>query len=291
MNHTKQPTSRFFKSSSLNLHYLDWGNEQSPLLILVHGMHDHARSWDWIARGLCDQWHVVAVDLRGHGDSDWSPEGAYHTAYYLEDFVRLTEALGEEKFSIIAHSLGGNPSARFAGLYPERVNKLVLVDGMGPTRPALETWDKQGNLNRSRDWLEKRQAAYLKEPRRFDSVNNAVQRMMQVHKNLSSEQAQHLTVYGLRQHGIQYGWKYDPRAGLFHPEDFAIHLREYWKEITADALLCWGPKSWTTNPAEDGNAKNFKSATTMTFAESGHWIHHDQTDEFITAARTFLLAP
>ncbi|MYM63689.1 alpha/beta fold hydrolase [Pseudomaricurvus sp. HS19] len=289
MNNTQEPASRYFYSSSLKLHYLDWGNEDAPLLILVHGMHDHARSWDWVARSLCDQWHVVAVDLRGHGDSDWSPDGSYHTAYYLEDFVRLTEALGAEKFNIIAHSLGGNPSARFSGLYPERVKKLVLVDGMGPTRPALEAWDKQGNLNRSRDWLEKRQVAYNKEPRRFDSVDDAVQRMMAVHKNLSEEQARHLTEHGLRQHGNQYGWKYDPRAGLFHPEDFAIHLSEYWREIAAETLLCWGPKSWTTNPAEDGNAKNFKSVTTMKFEESGHWIHHDQTSEFVDSVRFFLL--
>ena len=69
------PTSHFFTSLRSRLHYLDWGNPSAPLLILVHGGFDHAHSWDWTARVLAQDFHVIAPDLRGHGDSAWSPTG------------------------------------------------------------------------------------------------------------------------------------------------------------------------------------------------------------------------
>ena len=71
-----EPVSKTFTSQGLKLDYLDWGNAGAPILIFVHGLHDHAHSWDWTARAMCRNWHVIALDLRGHGDSDWSPYGA-----------------------------------------------------------------------------------------------------------------------------------------------------------------------------------------------------------------------
>ena len=71
------PTSQTFISQRLRLHYLDWGNRWKPPLVLVHGGRDHARSWDWVAEQLRDDYHVVAMDHRGHGDSDWVSDGNY----------------------------------------------------------------------------------------------------------------------------------------------------------------------------------------------------------------------
>ena len=70
------PESRFFQSQGLRLHYSDWGNENAPLMLLVHGGRDHGRSWDLIARSLQPHFHVLAPDLRGHGDSDWAKAAA-----------------------------------------------------------------------------------------------------------------------------------------------------------------------------------------------------------------------
>lgn len=283
-----EPKSKFYQSQGLTLHYLDWGNESAPTLIFVHGMHDHAHSWDWTARALCQDWHVVAVDLRGHGDSAWSPDGAYHNAYYLLDFAALMETLNLKSAAIVAHSLGGNPSARYAALYPQRVDKLVLVDAMGPSAAIIETWDKQGVVNRSRDWLEKRRETQQKTPRRFATIDDAVARMANANKHLSPEQAHHLALHGVRQNADGYSWKFDPLVGNFQPEDFSIHLAEYWQEITAPTLLCWGPESWTTDPATDGRAAYFRNHQTNTFENAGHWLHHDQLDAFVAALQNFL---
>ena len=71
------PEDRFVQSHGLRLHYVDWGNTDAPLLVLVHGGRDHARSWDAIARALQPQFHVMAPDLRGHGDSEWASGSSY----------------------------------------------------------------------------------------------------------------------------------------------------------------------------------------------------------------------
>jgi hypothetical protein len=101
------PTSYSFVSQRLRLNYLDWGNSGAPTLILVHGGRDHARSWDRIARALRNDWHIIAPDLRGHGDSAWSPDGAYTMPYYICDLAQLIHQQGTEPVSIVAHSLGG----------------------------------------------------------------------------------------------------------------------------------------------------------------------------------------
>jgi len=283
-----EPLSKTFLSQGLKLHYLDWGNEQAPPLILIHGMHDHARSWDWVARALRDNWNVIALDLRGHGDSEWSPDGAYHNPYHLCDLVELIETLGQQQVTIVAHSLGGNPSVRFAALYPARVSKLVLVDAMGPAAPVIEQWNKLGVVNRLRDWLEKRREIATKTPRRFATLDEAIARMAKANKHLSAEQVHHLALHGVRQHADGYSWKFDPTSGNFLPEDFAIDLAQFWREITAPTLICWGPQSWTTNPATDGRSIHFRNHKNLRFEQSGHWIHHDQLDDFVAALEQFL---
>ena len=76
--------------------------------------------------------------------------------------------------------------------------------------------------------------------------------------------------------------------GNFAPEDFAVHLVEYWREITADTLICWGNESWTSNPATDGSSAHFRNHRDLTFEKAGHWLHHDQLDIFLAALKEFL---
>ncbi|MCB1687267.1 MAG: alpha/beta hydrolase [Halioglobus sp.] len=286
--HTQiEADSKFYVSQGLKLHYLDWGNHGAPVLLLLHGMRDHARSWDWVARALRHDWHVIAPDLRGHGDSEWSVNGAYHSPYYLSDFCDLIEVLGEESVSIVAHSFGGNPAARFAALYPSRVEKLVLVDAMGPSEPVLSHWRDQGVINRTREWLEKSRRITSAQPKRYATIEAAIARMAEANQHLSGEQARHLAIHGARHHADGYGWKYDPRIGTILPEDFAIDLAEFWREITAPTLLCWGTESWTTNPATDGRAGHFRDHHSLTFEGAGHWLHHDQLEAFLEALSDF----
>lgn len=283
-----KPQSRTFVSENLKLHYLDWGNESAPLLVLVHGMWDHALSWKWVAEKFCNDYHVVAMDLRGHGDSEWSPDGAYLPAYLLLDLVAFIDSLGYQSFDVIAHSYGGNPTARYAAIYPDRIRRLVLIDAMGPNESVLNHWKSQSAIVRLREWIERRRDL-INAGKTFKSIAEGCEKLKKVNTLLTDEQTLFLVENGsIRCEDGAYRWKYDPLVGNFTLDDYSVHLSEYWKGIRCPTLLCWGPKSWTSNPGEDGASDFFERVECRTFSESGHWLHHSQLDEFVSAAGNFL---
>jgi pimeloyl-ACP methyl ester carboxylesterase len=110
------PASHFYRSRRLKLHYTDWGNVGAPMLILLHGGRDHGRSWDWVARILANRFHVVAPDLAGHGDSEWSNGGDYPFHDFVYDLALLIDHLSVKRVSIVGHSFGGNIGLRFSSL-------------------------------------------------------------------------------------------------------------------------------------------------------------------------------
>src|SRR4029077_166080 len=125
---------RFATVNGLRLHYLDWGASAKPALILLHGIARHAHTFDHLASDLARDYHVIAVDMRGHGDSAWSPEGAYLVEDYVKDLEGLVAQLGLRRLTLLGHSTGGRGVQVFAGLHPELVERLVVED-VGPERP------------------------------------------------------------------------------------------------------------------------------------------------------------
>src|ERR1041384_643748 len=121
------PESRFYQSQGLRLHYWDWGNADAPLMLLVHGGRDHGRSFDLIARALQPHFHVLAPDLRGHGDSDWTRGGSYSVTEYVYDLSRLVRGTAAQQVTIIGHSMGGMVCLIYAGAFPEQVSALLLL--------------------------------------------------------------------------------------------------------------------------------------------------------------------
>lgn len=133
------PTSHSFISQRLRLHYVDWGNAAAPPLLLLHGGRDHCRSWDWVADRLRGDWHVIAPDLRGHGDSAWSPDGDYSMAAYVYDLAQFIHQIEVVPVTIVAHSLGGNIALRYTGLFPANVKHLVAIEGLGQRRKCAKS--------------------------------------------------------------------------------------------------------------------------------------------------------
>ena len=191
------PTSHFFTSLRTRLHYLDWGNSAAPVLILVHGGFDHGRSWDWTARALAKDYHVIAPDLRGHGDSAWSPDGSYMMANYLYDLAQLVDLLDRPPVTIVGHSLGGSIALRYAGLFPEKVQRIVALEGLGLSPDRLKEKAEEASLDVWRRWIDTRRANARRTPRRYATIEAAIGRMRERNEHLSVEQALHLTIHGV----------------------------------------------------------------------------------------------
>ena len=123
--------SRFFNANGLKLHYLDFGNPSAPPLVCIHGLSGNAHNFDGLAPHLTDHYHVISIDVRGRGDSQWGPPGEYAPPVYINDLSQMLEALKLDRVSLIGTSMGGIVSMLFAGGYPQRVERLVLND-IGP---------------------------------------------------------------------------------------------------------------------------------------------------------------
>ncbi len=284
------PTSHYFYSQRLKLHYVDWGNPTAPAMVLVHGGRDHARNWDWVAARLRTKYHVIAPDLRGHGDSQWAVGGSYSVADYTLDLAQLTEALQLPRLILIGHSLGGSVALHYAATYPERVDKVVAIEGLGPP-PSLLV--ERSAPERMRDWIAEMQALARRHPRRYASLQQAMARMREANPHLTEEQARHLTVHGCyRAEDGTYLWKFDNYVRATSPYLTGMReAQEFWSEIRCPVLLVRGEESWASDPAKDGRATAFRNATVINIPKAGHWVHHDQLDEFLRVVRDFLAQP
>ena len=284
------PTSHFFVSQRLRLHYVDWGNPTRPTLVLVHGNRDHARSWDRVARALRHDWHVVAPDLRGHGDSAWVRGGPYAIADNVLDLANLIDALGPGPVTLVGHSLGGSVVAMYAGVSPERVSKLVTIEGLGPPPAMIERMRARPPHERMRDWVRQMRDLAGRQPRRYPSLEAAAKRMREENPFLSEELALHLTAHGVnRNEDGSYSWKFDNYTRSFAPYRFDVEdMRTLWKRIACPVLLVRGADSWAGDPAEDGRMAVFRDARSVTIPNAAHWVHHDQLDAFLGALREFL---
>lgn len=284
------PASHSFVSQRLKLHYADWGNPEAPPLILLHGGRDHCRNWDWVARELRNDWHVIAPDLRGHGDSGWVPDGNYPMMPYIYDLAHLVHQLGLAPVTIVAHSLGGNIAIRYAGLFPDQVGKLVAIEGLGPSPEMQAERDRIGQLRRMRNWVEEKRDAAARRPKRYASFEDALTRMREENGYLNEEQLHHLTVHAVSQNEDgSYSWKFDPHVRVWPSVDITQDdLHAIWGAIRCPTLLCYGENSWASNPEKDGRIGYFDNAKLVSFADAGHWVHHDRFDDFVRELKAFL---
>jgi esterase len=125
------PSSEFVNVNGVRLHYLDFGNRDKRPLLCIHGLSGNAHNFDDLAPHLAESWHMMALDVRGRGDSQWGPPGEYNAPAYVSDLAAMLDALGLPRIALIGTSMGGIVSMMFAGGYPDRVERLVLND-IGP---------------------------------------------------------------------------------------------------------------------------------------------------------------
>lgn len=283
-------TSHTFISQRLRQHYVDWGNPDAPPLILVHGGRDHCRSWDWVADRLRDDYHIVAPDLRGHGDSQWSPDGNYSLAALVYDLAQLVHRQRLAPARIVAHSMGAMIALRYAGLYPENVSALVAIEGIGGSPGQVAQWLARPVEERLRDWIDRQRELSGRHPRRYASIDEALVRMRKENERLTPAQARHLTMHGISQNEDgSYSWKFDNYVRSISPiQPSDEDIERLHGRIACPTLLVHGSESWASNPAEDGTVGHFRDARVSSYEGAGHWVHHDRLDAFVDEVRAFL---
>jgi pimeloyl-ACP methyl ester carboxylesterase len=281
------PTSHYFYSQRLKLHYVDWGNPDKPLLIMVHGGRDHCRNWDWTALELRKRYHVIAPDLRGHGDSDWAIGGNYSMVDYVLDMAQLISALGNHSLTLMGHSLGGGIVLQYAGVFPHGVKQVVSIEGLGPPPDMIREAPAHDRMGQ---WIGEMQALARRKVREYKSIDEALVRMREMNPHLSVEQAYHLTVHGVRRNeNGTYSWKFDNYVRATSPYRFNLQdAADIWKRITSPTLLIRGSESWTRDWEKDGRTEMVANAELVTIQKAGHWVHHDRLDEFLAATKRFL---
>ena len=256
-----------------------------PPLLLVHGGRDHARNWDPVANVLVEHYSIYALDLRGHGDSDWAVGGQYSMPDFVLDVTTLADIIDRDPLTLIGHSLGGGIALQFAGVCPDRAAKVVSIEGLGP-----RLMERRPAHLRMQQWIADMRGFEQRQLRRYPSIDAAVARMQEENPHLTPEMARHLTVHGTRQNEDgTLTWKFDNYVRMHSPYEFNIEdARDIWNQIRCPVLLIRGEESWTGDPEEDGRASAFHDYRSELIADAGHWVHHDQLDAFLAAVRTFL---
>ena len=280
------PTSHSFYSQRLRIHYLDWGNPDAPPLLLVHGNRDHCHNWDWVAESLRDQYHIIAPDFRGHGDSEWVMGSTYSHSEYVYDLAQLIHQQNLAPLHVIAHSLGGGVALRYAGVYPENIKKMIVIEGTGG---PPQMYNPPPVHERMREWIENTRKMSGRTSRKYDTIDDAFNRMHEENSHLRAEQARHLTIHGSNQNEDgTYSWKFDNYTHTMSPFDMNIEqTRELWQRIEAPVLLVSGSESWFAAHRKEDPTVHFQNARHVQVKNAGHWVQHDQLEEFLTLTREF----
>jgi pimeloyl-ACP methyl ester carboxylesterase len=280
------PTDRFYESQGLRLHFADWGNDAAPPLILIHGGRDHCRSWDAVARALQPHFHIMAPDLRGHGDSDWAKGSSYSLSDYVYDLKCLVRSTSVHQTAIVGHSMGGMISLMYAGACPDQVSHLAVLDGV----TVLPGSPRKPIHKRISEWVSQLDKIAERKTRVFRSVAEAAERISAHNMRLTSEQALHLARHGVRQNADgSYSWKFDDYQRVRAP--YRLSPNEHavlWSRITCPTLLLRGDESFLPDPEAAGVLTHFRQVHLVTVVGAGHWLHHDKLDEVLGVLRPFL---
>jgi len=192
-----------------------WGDENLPKLLALHGWLDNAASFDRLAPLLCEHFHIVALDFPGHGRSDWRAPGAwYHHVDYPGDVLAAADALGWGNFGLLGHSLGGAVASSLAAICPERVERLLLIEALGPP-----TGDVSQTLTSLQNALRDRAAVGDKALRVFADVSTAIAARRKANA-LSEIAATALVERGIKTVPGGFIWSTDPRLTLSSPQRF-----------------------------------------------------------------------
>ena len=266
--------SQFVEAGGLRLHYQDYGTVGKPAMLCLHGGAAHAHWFDFIAPGLVPAYRVIALDQRGHGDSEWADPPAYSYERYAADLAEVVEKLDLRDFVLVGHSMGGTVSLEYASTYPGRVGKLIVVDStlqMTPERVAAlrDVGSRQGSNYATREEFIARY------------------RLRPAGTSAAPEVLRHLAQNSARQFP-DGSWRHKFDRNVYATRETTDGLPR-WNHIRIPALLVKAQRSQRISPQVFAEVK--ARCPQVKLVEVPHSDHHvtlDNPSGFVSAVKSFL---
>jgi pimeloyl-ACP methyl ester carboxylesterase len=269
-----EPRRRYFIHDGLRLHFWEWGDPKEETYVFVHGVRDQGRSWDPFlaalrARGVPIK-HAVALDLRGHGDSEWpATSRGYQHEDFLSDLAGLLKHLDKEPLTIIGHSLGGSMCLLYAGAFPQKVKRMVLLESLGPFARAD---DEVPNIVAER--LKGRD--YVEIPFPYESLEAAAKALQKAFPLIPDDAALHMA-------------RHDPilryRTTTAMSEG---QIEAFIRRLQCPILFVYGTESGFMKSVRGPRAKLFTNAKIVPVEGAGHHIPHEKPEVLADIVAPFL---
>ncbi len=273
------PQDRFVTANGLRFHYLEWGEPGKPDMLLLHGFAQTCHSWDFVALSLCDRFRVIALDQRGHGDSEWAADGDYSPETQQEDLHAIVESIGLEDFVLMGLSMGGRNSFTYAANHPEKIRALVVVDSAPETERA--------GTSRIR--------RFASQDDELDSVDAFVERVMAYNHRRDPQQVRGSIMHNLKQlPSGKWTWKYDrrlrsPDRNMGRDPQTAQRLWGYVESLRCPTLVVRGGESDVlAMDTASSMHERIPNGRLTTVEKAGHLVPGDNPSGFEKAVMEFL---
>ncbi|MET3105778.1 pimeloyl-ACP methyl ester carboxylesterase [Oxalobacteraceae bacterium GrIS 1.18] len=292
----KTSRSEFVSIRDHQYHCRHWGNPAAPVLFMVHGWMDVSASFQFVVDSLKEDWHVIAPDLRGFGLTTGPKTDAYWFPDYMADLdALLLHYSPDAPVNLIGHSLGGNIVAIYAGVRPERIARLVVLEGFG-----LATTQSGQAPGRYREWLDElREQPTMKA---YASVDDVARRLQKTNPRLSNERAAYLAQHWSAANADgQWEILGDPAHKISSPVLYRVEeVMACWESITAPVLWVEAADteiwSWIGGKEKgrieaDRRLTFFKQVQQEMIQDAGHMLHHDQPAQLAEMIEQFVKQP
>ena len=272
------PQDKFVNANGMRFHYLEWGDPSGPPLMLLHGFAQTCHSWDFVALSLCDRYRVIVLDQRGHGDSDWAPDGDYTPETQQKDIAAIVGELGLGQFKLMGLSMGGRNSFTYTANNPEQVKALVIVDA-GPENQRAGTTNIR---------------SFVTQEDELDSVEDFVNRVLKFNPRRSAEQVRGSLLHNLKQlPSGKWTWKYDkilrsPDRRMGGDPEMTKRLWGYIESLQCPTMVVRGENSdvialGTANEMHE----RIPNVRLVTVEKAGHLVMGDNPSGFLAAVNGF----
>lgn len=288
----KSSRSEFHQIRGLRYHVRTWGDPRSPGLFLLHGWMDVSASFQFLVDAFAREWRVIAPDWRGFGLTSWAPEGYWFPDYYADLEALLEIYQPAEPANLIGHSMGGVIACTYAGIRPDRVARVVSLEGMGLARFAPDQAPA-----RYAQWLTELADSPRFKP--YRSYEEVAARLKRNNPRLTDEKAAFLARHWARETTSgEVVLASDPRHKVVNPYLFRVEEAiACWRRIIAPVLLVTGrqstiPARMKDTPEQLAERKGaFRDVREVELEDCGHMMHHDQPQRLARVIEDFLAQP